>query len=157
MSCNLIKLTVYRSLPWLSKFQAIRLHSCQHQRTKKRDRPDEKAWKAVVSIFRHQGAQLVLWYTTSSSLATQTSRQRPSARWAWQWISRTLHIVSSAVADTKMHIARYTVRLRCTLVAGPNSGECPCPFAIEYTTSASQFSLFLCAVLAFLVCLTDSP
>ena len=34
--------------------------------------------------------------------------------------------------DTKMRIACYTVRLRSTLVvAGPNSGECPCPFAIR--------------------------
>ena len=64
------------------------IHRCQHQRTKKRDRQDEKAWKAVVSIFHHQGVQLVLWYTTSSSLATQTRRQRPSAGCAWQCISR---------------------------------------------------------------------
>ena len=48
------------------------------------------------------------------------------------------------------------LRLRCTLVAGPNSGECPCPFAIEYTTSASQCSLFLCAELVFPVCLEDA-
>ena len=31
------------------------VHRCQHQRTKKRDSPDEKAWKAVVSIFPPPG------------------------------------------------------------------------------------------------------
>ena len=38
------------------------------------------------------------------------------------------------MTDTKKRIARYKVRLRCTLVAGPNSGECPCPFAIRRPT-----------------------
>ena len=112
---------------------------------------------------------MVLWYTTSSSLATQTRanghrqvvlgneyRERDLCRRhlvdfaassdkhidaAQTWLSLcdvcchyvTLHIVSSAVTDTKMRIACYTVglRLRCTLVAGPNSGECPFPFPIR--------------------------
>ena len=116
------------------KYPAIHTknHSCQHQRTKKRDRQDEKAWKAVVSIFPPPGGATGTVVHHIFFASNPNSRQRPSAGWAWQWISRPLHIVSSAVADTKMRIACYTARLRCTLVAGPNSGECPCPFAIEY-------------------------
>ena len=157
-------------------YSSVKTHRCQHQRTKKRDSPDEKAWKAVVSKkIHHQGAQLVLWNTTSSSLAAQTRRQRPSAGCAWQWISRTRsqmtsscrfrsqrqtywccpnvteplrcmlaarsmwrftsclpdNWLSSRYQDAYCMLHSRGLRLRSTLVAGPNSGECPCPFAIR--------------------------
>ena len=44
-------------LPAIPPYQK---HRCQHQRTKKRDRADEKAGVSI--FFHHQGAQLVLQY-----------------------------------------------------------------------------------------------
>ena len=89
----------------------------------KAGQPGRKSVKnGSLYFFHHQGVQLVLWNTTSSSLATQTRRQRPSAGCAWQWISRTRSQTTSpcrfrSQRQTYWCCPNVTEPLRCVLAA----------------------------------------
>ena len=98
-------------------------HRCKHQQTKKRDRPDEKAWKAVVSIFPPPGGATGTVVHHIFFASNPNSRQRPSAGCAWQWISRTRSLQTSPCRfrsqqrQTNWCCPNVTGPLRCVLPA----------------------------------------